>query len=478
MNGLVPALSTLIVGLSLYAIGQLSLAERIRALSTQICAAVALGLSVYVASASIGTDRAFSGALIDDPLARMAHSMILGATAVVLLISKGFLIRRAVLNFEYPILVLVAAAGTIVAVSSGNLLITYVGLELCAVAIYALCAYNTRSPRAAEAALKFVVLGGVASSLFLYGIALIYGATGSIALTDITAALAAEEGVGLIGGIGLLLVCIGMASKAAMAPFHAWMPDVAEGAPIPVAAFVATAIVAATAIVLVRLLFQGFEPLMAVWRPVMLALASVSLAVSAIGMIGQTNLRRFLGYALIGQLGCAALGIGAGTEAGVASAMTHLLVFGLALLGLYAFLMTMERDGQSVSKISDLSGLARLYPGQAALLGLLTLSLAGLPPVAGFFSKLLVLWATVEAGHLVVATLAGIAMIVGSFGYLWIIKVMYVDAHEETLDLQSGPFERIVLFGAAAVMLIGAFPLVGGFGVHEASQAAAAALIE
>ncbi|MEO1276826.1 MAG: NADH-quinone oxidoreductase subunit NuoN, partial [Pseudomonadota bacterium] len=350
-----------------------------------------------VATAGAGERIAFSGMFIDDGFARFAKMLILIASALMLLIGRDYLERRGVLRFEYPILIVLATLGMMFMVSAGGLIALYVGLELQSLALYVVAAFNRDSARSTEAGLKYFVLGALSSGLLLYGASLVYGYTGTTNFGGIAQVIEAE-GVSLGLTFGLVFLCAALAFKISAAPFHMWTPDVYEGSPTAVTAFFATAPKVAAGVLFARVLYEGFGDAVPEWSQILIFVAVASMFLGAISAIGQTNLKRLLAYSSIGHMGYALVGLAAGTPQGAEALLVYLAIYVVMNLGTFAFVLSMERDGAPTATIEDLSGLASRAPAAALALAVLMFSLAGLPPMVGFFAKFFVFKAAVDAG--------------------------------------------------------------------------------
>ncbi|MEO1456485.1 MAG: NADH-quinone oxidoreductase subunit NuoN, partial [Pseudomonadota bacterium] len=429
-----------------------------------------------VATAGAGERIAFSGMFIDDGFARFAKALILVSSALMLMIGKDYLDRRGILRFEYPILVLLATLGMMLMVSSGGLIALYVGLELQSLALYVVAAINRDSARSTEAGLKYFVLGALSSGLLLYGASLVYGYTGSTTFSVIAEVVKAE-GVSLGLTFGLVFLCAAMAFKVSAAPFHMWTPDVYEGSPTPVTAFFATAPKVAAGVLFARLLFEGFADAVPAWSQILVFVSVASMLLGAIAAIGQTSLKRLLAYSSIGHMGYALVGLAAGTPAGAEALLLYLAIYVVMNLGTFAFVLAMERDGAPTARIEDLAGLAQSRPAQALALAVLMFSMAGLPPMVGFFAKFFVFKAAVDAGLAALAVVGAIASVIGAYYYLNIVRLMYLAEPDRPLDLNAGFLQRATLATAAVLMAAGWLPFLGGLGVPEMANAAAASLM-
>jgi NADH-quinone oxidoreductase subunit N len=443
---------------------------------TAATAALLAALALMVATEPSGRATAFGGAFVADDFARLAKALVLISAAAMLWLSREYLERRGLLRFEYPVLIALATLGMMIMVSAGDLMMLYVGLELQSLALYVVAAFRRESARSTEAGLKYFTLGALSSGLLLYGCSLVYGYTGSTRFEDIAAVVAAE-GVGLGLLFGLVFLCAGLAFKVSAAPFHMWTPDVYEGSPTPVTAFFATAPKVAAGALFARVLYDAFGGAVGDWRQVLVFVSLMSMFWGSFAAIGQTNLKRLMAYSSIGHMGFALMGLAAGAQSGASALMSYLAIYVVMNVGVFAFLMTMERDGRPVVEIEDLAGLSRSAPLAALALGALMFSLAGIPPLAGFFAKYFVFVAAVEAGLAPVAVAGAVASVIGAFYYIRIVKIMYVDPAGEPLDRRMPLANGAAIAISAALVAVGWLPFLDGFGLTDLSDAAAAALL-
>ncbi|MFT7390389.1 MAG: NADH-quinone oxidoreductase subunit N [Paracoccaceae bacterium] len=422
-----------------------------------------------------GRHEAFHGAFVADGFSRFAKVVILLGSAIVLGLSESYLTRHKLMKFEFPVIVSMAVVGMMVMVSAGDLMSLYMGLELQSLSLYVLAAFRRDSIRSTEAGLKYFVLGSLSSGMLLYGASLVYGYTGATEFGAIGEVIKAEGvSIGLL--FGIVFMCAGLGFKISAAPFHMWTPDVYEGSPTPVTAFFATAPKAAAAAMFARILYDAFGDAVADWQQIITFLAIASMFLGSIAAIGQTNLKRLMAYSSIAHMGFALVGLAAGTPQGATALLIYLAIYVTMNVGVFAYVMCMERDGVPVTNISDLAGLSKTKPAQALALGALFFSLAGIPPLVGFFGKFYVFMAAVEAGLVPLALAGAVASVIGAFYYLRIVLLMYVK--EPGAALTGGmPLPHLLALGASAMaMTVGWLPVVNMFGVPDMAQAAAAAL--
>jgi len=435
----------------------------------------AIVLLVLAGAATVmGPDHAtaFHDAFIADGFSRFAKLLILGGAAFSVLLADEFFSDINLSRFELPVLMLLATLGMLLMVSSASFLSLYMGLELQSLALYVLAAFNRDNLRSSEAGLKYFVLGALSSGMMLYGISLIYGFTGSTSFAAIASVTAHGAGLGVIFGIVFLIA--GLAFKVSAVPFHMWTPDVYEGAPTPITAYFATAAKVAALCLFLRAILTPFPDLIHQWRQIIVFISVLSMALGAIAALGQKNIKRLMAYSSIGHMGYALLGLAAGTSLGVRGVLIYLAIYVATNLGVFACIQAMRRDGKAVEGISDLAGLARTDLKLAVLFSMLFLSLAGLPPLAGFFAKFYVFLAAIQAGLVVPAVLGVLASAIGLVYYLKLVKVMFFDEPADALDGKTrfGSRAIMVLSGAVALLFIfAASPVL------NAADAAARSLI-
>ncbi len=374
----------------------------------------------------VGGDYAFDGLFVADSYVIFSKLLIYTAAILTLLITPNFMKRRGAMIGEYPILVLFAVCGMSIMVSATDLLTLYIGLELNSLAAYVLASFVRNDMRSAEAGLKYFVLGALASGILLFGMSLIYGFSGSTNLAAIGAAFTGELGMGAT--FGIVFVLSGLAFKISAAPFHMWTPDVYEGAPTPVTAFFASAPKVAATVLMVRLVIEAFGNQVFAWQQIIIAISLLSIIVGAIGAIGQTNLKRLLAYSSINNVGFILIGLAANSQAGVAALLTYLTIYIPMTIGSFAVLMQLRnRAGEQLENMSDIAGLSSTRPALAFAMLIFMFSLAGVPPMFGFWGKLVVFNAAVESGLLPLAVIGIAASVIGAFYYLKIVKLMYFD---------------------------------------------------
>jgi NADH-quinone oxidoreductase subunit N len=410
------------------------------------------GIMLLVAAAAIvvwlpaGKIVTFNGSLVLDDFARFLKVLAFGGSAVALLMSLDYFHRERILKFEYPVLVLLASAGMGVLVSAGDLIALYLGLELMSLSLYVIAAFNRDSARSTEAGLKYFVLGALSSGMLLYGCSLIYGYTGTVAFAGIAQA-AAQGGLGVT--FGLVFVLAGLCFKVSAVPFHMWTPDVYEGAPTPVTAFFASAPKVAAMAIFMRATMTAFPTIVVQWQQILVFVAIASMALGSFAAIGQRNIKRLMAYSSIGHMGFALVGLAAGTQEGVQGVLVYIAIYLVMTLGTFACILSMKRPGGMVEDISDLAGLSRTNPAMAFLLAMLLFSLAGIPPLAGFFAKFYVFLAAINAGLYALAVIGVLTSVVGAYYYLTIVKIMYFDEPQKSFDPM--PREQVAVLAVAGL---------------------------
>ncbi|MEO1313498.1 MAG: NADH-quinone oxidoreductase subunit NuoN [Pseudomonadota bacterium] len=435
--------------------------------------AVMFGLGAWIGVTPAGTRMAFDGSFVNDGFARFAKVLLLWGGASLLALSDTWLTRNNLMKFEYPVLIALASVGMMIMVSAHDLMVLYMGLELQSLSLYVIAAFRRDSLRSTEAGLKYFVLGALSSGLLLYGCSLVYGTTGTTGFDGITAVVrAGDMSIGLL--FGLVFLCAGMAFKVSAAPFHMWTPDVYEGAPTPVTGLFATAPKVAAAAMFARVVHDGFGSAVSDWQQILAFLSVASMFLGAIAAIGQRNIKRLMAYSSISHMGFVLMGLAAGTAQGTEAMLVYLAIYVTMNVGVFAFILNMSKDGTPVMDISALGLYSRVEPTRALCLAVLMFSLAGLPPLVGFWGKFFVLMAAVEAGMVWLAVAGVVASAIGAFYYLRIIYLMYFGEASEVLD-GAMPLPHWIFLGASsAAMVLGVINL---FGVEGIAAAAAATLV-
>lgn len=415
----------------------------------------------------------FNGMYVTDGFAVYMKILILIGSAVTIFMSARYAERQQISRFEYPVLILFSTLGMMLMTSANDLISLYMSLELQSLPLYVLAAMRRDSVKSTEAGLKYFVLGALSSGMLLYGSSLIYGYTGATNFNDIAAALTTHEVLPIGVVTGMVLLLSGFAFKIAAVPFHMWTPDVYEGAPTSVTAFFAIVPKMASLALMVRVFMGPFEPMVDEWRQVVVLLAVASMALGGVAAIAQQNIKRMLAYSSIGHMGYALGGIAAASEVGIKAVIIYATIYMLTSIGTFAIVMMMKQKDRMVENIRDLSGLASRQPMIALSMAIMMFSMAGIPPLAGFFSKLFIFQAAIDAGLYGLVIMGVLASVISAFYYLRIIKIMYFDAApDEGIDpATDGRLNAVLAVSSAAVVLFIAMPapLLGAAGAAAAT---------
>jgi NADH-quinone oxidoreductase subunit N len=403
---------------------------------------------------------AFGGSFVVDDFARFLKILAIAGSAAAILMSIDYDKREGQRRFEYSVLIVLSTLGMLMLISAADLIALYLGLELMSLPLYVVAASHRTSLRSTEAGLKYFVLGALSSGMLLYGASLVYGFTGTVSFAGI-AHSAAEAGTGLI--FGLVFLFAGFCFKVSAVPFHMWTPDVYEGAPTPITAFFAAAPKVAGIAMFVRVSVTAFPGITTQWQEIVAFVSIASMLLGSFAAIGQRNIKRLMAYSSIGHMGFALIGLASGTSEGVQGVLVYMAIYITMTLGIFAVILSMRRSGGMVESIDQLAGLARTHPGMAFFMAMLLFSMAGIPPLAGFFAKFYVFLAAIKAGLYVLAVIGVLASVVGAYYYLVIIKTMYFDDPAE--GFYGMPDELKVVLGVCALFNILFFlypgPLVG-----------------
>src|SRR5438874_377728 len=387
-----------------------------------VCLLVVTGvLELLLPSGKVTT---FGGSFIVDDFARFLKILALIGSTATLVLSIEYLADSSRRIFEYSILVLLSTLGMMVLISAGDLIMLYLGLELMSLALYVVAASNRDNAKSTEAGLKYFVLGALSSGMLLYGASLVYGFTGTVSFAGVAAAVKTGS-VGVVFGLVFLLA--GLCFKISAVPFHMWTPDVYEGAPTPVTAFFASAPKVAALAVFTRVALTAFPGIIPQWQQIIVFVAIASMALGSFAAIGQKNIKRLMAYSSIGHMGFALVGLAAGTAEGAQGVLVYIAIYVAMTLGTFAVILTMKRNGQHVEEIGDFSGLSRTNPLLAFFFAMLLFSLAGVPPLAGFFAKFYVFVAAIKAGLFTLSVVGVLTSVVGAYYAPPIAKVMYFD---------------------------------------------------
>jgi NADH-quinone oxidoreductase subunit N len=424
--------------------------ERVANVADTAAIVILIAAGVFVALMPDGKPAALGGSFVIDDFARFLKIVAIIGAAATILMSFDFTKRHMRATFEYPVVILLSVTGMLMLISAADLIALYLGLELMSLSLYVLASFQRDQVRASEAGLKYFVLGALSSGMLLYGASLIYGFTGTVNFAGI-AAEARQGGIGLV--FGLVFLFAGLCFKISAVPFHMWTPDVYEGAPTPVSAFFAAAPKVAAIAVFVRAAVGAFPGITVEWQQILVFVSIASMVLGAFAAIGQRNIKRLMAYSSIGHMGYALVGLAAGTPEGVQGVIVYMAIYVAMTLGTWACILAMRRGNLMVEEIADLKGLARTNPAMAFFFAMLLFSMAGVPPLAGFFAKFYVFLAAIKAGLYVLAVIGVLASVVGCYYYLMIVKVMYFDEPE-------GEFEVLPLELKAVLGVTGVFVLV------------------
>ena len=435
--------------------------ERSAAMVNTWCVVVLVLAGAALAWVPHGPHAMFGGSFLVDDYARFLKMLTLVGSSGALLLSLDYLTLERQQKFEYGALILLATLGMLMLISASDLIALYLGLELMSLPLYVIAASNRENPRSTEAGLKYFVLGALSSGMLLYGASLIYGFTGTVNFAGIAKATQSGAAVGLI--FGLVFLFVGFCFKISAVPFHMWTPDVYEGAPTPVTAFFAAAPKVAAIAIFARATVVAFPGITHQWQQIVVFVSIASMALGAFAAIGQRNIKRLMAYSSIGHMGYALVGLAAGTPEGVQGVLVYMSIYVVMTLGTFAVILAMRRDGKLVENIGDLAGLARTHPTMAFFLGVLLFSLAGIPPLAGFFAKFYVFLAAIKAGLFTLAVIGVITSVIGAYYYLAIVKIMYFD--EPVKGFQPMPMLLRLVLGVSGIANILFFvypaPLLG-----------------
>ena len=416
----------------------------------------------------------FSGMFINDTFGAFTKALVLIGSMLTLIMSYGYLKRVKAAKFEYPILVLLATLGMMMMISANNLLSLYVGLELQSLSLYVLAAFQRDDLKSSEAGLKYFVLGALASGMLLYGSSMIYGFTGTTSFAGLAEVFHNSHGhisTGVV--VGIVFMLAGLAFKISAVPFHMWTPDVYEGAPTPVTAFFAVAPKIAAIALIIRVMTGPFGELVGQWQQIIVFISIASMVLGAFAAIVQKNIKRLMAYSSIGHIGYALIGIAVGNEAGVQAVLVYMAIYLFMNVGTFACILCMSRGGRMVEGIEDLAGLGKTNPGMAFVMAMFMFSMAGIPPLAGFFGKMYIFLAAIQAEFYTLAIIGVVSSVVGAFYYIRIIKIMYFDDAVDAFDRPIGRELTAILVATSIVIL---FFFVFPAPIVDGASAAAASL--
>jgi NADH-quinone oxidoreductase subunit N len=452
-----PEIVLSLAGLAILVFGVLRTSRDTFLMCSMLTVGAFLVAGILVIAGPVGPG--FHGQFATDAFSSFVKVLILAAAALGVIVSVDYNEHENLRRFEFPVLMLFSTVGMMMMVSSTNLMTLFVGVELQSLSIYVLAAFARDELRSSEAGLKYFVLGSLASGLLLYGISLVYGFSGTMDFAALAGAFAGAPGsasAGLI--VGIVFIIAGLAFKISAVPFHMWTPDVYEGAPTPVTAFMGTAPKVAGIALLVRVLETPFGDLLGQWRQVILLVSILSMLLGSLAAIGQRNIKRLMAYSSIGHIGYALIGLAAGTEVGIRGVLIYMLTYVFMNAGTFACILAMRRRGRMLEQISDLSGLARTDPGLALAFAIFMFSMAGIPPFAGFWGKYFIFAAAVQSGLWTIAVLGVLISVIGAYYYIRIIKVMYFDPAAEAFDATPAALSVVAVGSALFTTFFFVFP--------------------
>ena len=414
---------------------------------------------ITVGTHQAGVARLFHNMFVDDLMSDVLKLLSYMAMSMMLVYSRSYLLLRGLFTGEFMVLSLFALLGMMVMISASHFLTLYLGLELMSLSLYAMVALQRDSATATEAAMKYFILGALASGLLLYGMSMLYGATGTLEVAAIADAIKHGVENNQLLVFGLVFIVAGLAFKLGVVPFHMWVPDVYHGAPTAMTMLIGTAPKLAAFAFVMRILVEGLQPLMVHWSGMLVILAVLSMALGNISAIAQTNLKRMLAYSTIAHMGFLLLGVLSGNVDGYGAAMFYAVVYVLMSLGGFGMIMLLSREGFEADKLDDFKGLNQRSPWLAFIMLLLMFSMAGVPPTVGFYAKFAVLSAALNAGHIALVVIAVLFSLIGAFYYLRIVKLMYFDAPESHVPIRIQPDSGVLIsINGLAVLLLGIMP--------------------
>ena len=469
---LLPECLLALAAMGLLMIGAFSGRESFRTVNiAAICALVVAGW--FVVAPLTSAANAFNGSFVADNFARFAKLLVLVGSALTLAMSHEFLEQQRIAKFEYPVLVLTGTIGMLFMVSATNFISLYLGFELQSLSLYVLAAFNRDSVRSSEAGLKYFVLGALSSGMMLYGISFIYGFAGTTAFPEVAHAVAhASTNLGVI--FGLVFLIAGLAFKVSAVPFHMWTPDVYEGSPTPITAFFSMAPKTAAMALFLRVMVSAMPGVIHDWQQIVIFVSVLSMFLGSVAAIGQSNIKRLMAYSSISQMGYALMGVAAGTFQGVEGVLIYLAIYVITNAGVFVCILAMRRQGHAIETIPDLAGLARSSPRLALAFAVLFVSLAGIPPLAGFFAKFYVFLAAIDAHLYVLAVLGVVSSVIGAYYYFRIVKIMYF---EEAVPAFDTPMETPLVVIAAGSSAFNLFFVLFASPLVAAAAIGAKALI-
>ncbi|MBC6439447.1 MAG: NADH-quinone oxidoreductase subunit NuoN [Rhodospirillales bacterium] len=451
ITAVLPEIWFAVAGMALLMVGVFTKGDNTRLVLWLAVVTMIVGGFVLHVQVDHGTP--FGGLVVIDAFGDFMKTLVLIGSGLALIMSIGFIRREGMNRFEYPVLVVLATLGMFVMISANDLLTLYVGLEMQSLALYVCAAFQRDNLRSSEAGLKYFVLGAVASGMLLYGCSMVYGFTGTTSFAILAETLASgDPSIGAT--VGVVFIAAGLAFKVSAVPFHMWTPDVYEGAPTPVTAFFSVAPKVAAMALMLRVMMGPFAGLFEQWQQIVFLLAVASMFLGSIGAIGQHNIKRLMAYSSIGHVGFALVGLAAGTAEGVNGVAIYLAIYLVMSLGIWGCILTMRRHGAMVEDIADLAGLSRTNPSLALAFSIFMFSMAGIPPLAGFFGKFYVFMAAINEGLYTLAVVGVLTSVIGAFYYIRIVKIMYFDEPVDGFDKPLGREVWPVIAVTAAVTML------------------------
>lgn len=471
-SGFGPAIPEIILSLSvlvLILVGVYSGKRATNIVGTGAFVALLAALVALVVLPSTGRETTLGGSFIGDGFAKYMKALVLLGSGAALALSSDFMHRERFARFEYPILVLLCTIGMMIMVSANDLIALYLGLELQSLSIYVIAAIHRDDARSTEAGLKYFVLGALSSGMLLYGASLVYGFAGSVSFPAIAASVRGDAPIGLV--LGIVFLAAGIAFKMSAVPFHMWTPDVYEGAPTPVTAFLASAPKMAAVAMAVRVFIGAFPEVVASWQQIIVFISIMSMALGSFAAIGQKNIKRLMAYSSIGNIGYALIGLAAGTPEGIQGVIVYMAIYLAMTLGAFACILGMRRGDVYLENVDELAGSAQTHPWRSFCLAMMLFSLAGIPPLAGFFSKFYVFAAAVQANLITLAVIGVVTSVVGAFYYIRLVKVMYFDEPRAPFERMAPGVEAVLVAASVVVMLFWLIPapLVSSAGIAARS---------
>ena len=473
LNFIIPELFLIIFNLSFLTVMLFVKSHAILTNGNKICALALIVTAGLVHSTPVEPDPVINGFYTSNDFTAFFKMLVLFLSSIILYLSDAYLKKNNLLKYEFPLLINFSVFGMMIVISSNDLMTLYLGIEIQSLSLYIIAAFRRDNLKSTEAGLKYFILGALSSGLLLYGISLVYGATGTTQFHTIYKAIMYSERIlGLQVGMVFLLSAI--AFKFAAFPFHMWTPDVYDGSPTPVTAFMAIVPKLAIGAIFAKVLFDIFGGISDKWQLVLVFLSGGSMIIGAFGAIAQSNIKRLIGYSSIGHVGFALMGLAAVSPEGLSGFIIYLFLYSIMMLGIFAFILNMEKDGVLVTDIYSLARYSEDNPATSFAFSLILFSLAGIPPLAGFICKLYVMMAIINSGVLYLALIGAFVSVVGAFYYLRIVYIVYFSESDGSLNAKIPIGHLFVLFLSSAAIVIGTYNLLG---VEPLTRAAAESLL-